>query len=44
MKYTFTQGKPNHENEPIEIFPDTILTLPETLSFPSTPSVTGLTP
>ena len=36
----FTQGKPNLVNDPIDVSSDTSLSLPETLSLPSTPSLT----
>ena len=43
MTQAFTQGEPNLVNDPIEISSVTFLSLPETLSLPSTPPV-SLTP
>ena len=39
---TFTQGKPNLVNDPIDVSSDTSLSLPETLSLPSNPSLTQI--
>ena len=44
MTQAFTQGEPNLVNDPIEISSDTSLSLPETLSLPSTPSTINQTP
>ena len=42
---TFSQGEPNLANEPIDISSDTTLSsLPETLSLPSTPSISQISP
>ena len=38
MTQAFTQGEPNLVDDPIEFSSDTSLSLPETLSFPSTPT------
>ena len=43
MTQTFSQGEPNLVNKPIEISSDTSFSLPNNLSLPSTPSVTGQT-
>ena len=43
--HSYTQGEPNIVNEPIDIFSDTTLSsLPETLSLPSTPSISQVSP
>ena len=42
MTQAFTQGELNLVNDSIEISPDTSLSLPETLSLPSTPSLTQI--
>ena len=39
MTHAFTQVEPNLLNDPIDVSPDTSLSLPETLSLPSTPSL-----
>ena len=43
MTQAFTQGEPNLVNDPIDISSDTSLSLPETLSLPSTPSTISQT-
>ena len=42
MTQAFTQGEPNLANDPIDVSSDTSLSLPETLSLPSTPSQTQI--
>ena len=43
--HSYTQGEPNLVNEPIKISSDTTLSsLPETLSLPSTPSISQISP
>ena len=44
--HSFTQGEPNLINDPIDIFTDTTTSssLPETLSLPSTPSISQISP
>ena len=43
--HSYTQGEPNIVNEPIDISSDTTLSsLPETLSLPSTPSISQVSP
>ena len=43
--HSYTQGEPNLVNEPIDLSSDTILSsLPETLSLPSTPSISQISP
>ena len=42
MTQAFTQGEPNLVNDPIEFSSDTTLSLPETLSLASTPSLTQI--
>ena len=43
--HSYTQGEPNLVNEPIDISSDTTLSsLPETLSLPSTPSLSQISP
>ena len=42
MTQAFNQGEPILLNDPIEVPSDTSLTLPETLSLPSTPSLTQI--
>ena len=43
--HSYTQGEPNRVNEPIDISSDTTLSsLPETLSLPSTPSISQVSP
>ena len=42
MTQAFTQGEPNLVNDLIDVSSDTTLSLPETLSFPSTPSLTQI--
>ena len=43
--HSYTQGEPNLVNDPINIFTDTTLSsLPETLSLPSTPSLSQISP
>ena len=43
--HSYTQGEPNIVNEPIDISSDTTLSsLPETLSLPSTPSLSQISP
>ena len=42
MTQAFNQGEPILLNDPIEVLSDTSLTLPETLSLPSTPSLTQI--
>ena len=43
--YSYTQGEPNLVNDPIDISTDTTLSsLPETLSLPSTPSLSQISP
>ena len=43
--HSYTQGETNIVNEPIDIFSDTTLSsLPETLSLPSTPSISQVSP
>ena len=44
--HSFTQGEPNLINDPIDISTDTTtsLSLPETLSLPSTPSISQISP
>ena len=44
MTQTLSQGEPNLVNDPTDISSATSRSLPETLSPPSTPSVTGQTP
>ena len=44
MTQAFTQGESNLVNDPIDISSDTSLSLPETLSLPSTPSTLSQTP
>ena len=44
MTQTFSQDETNLVNDHIDISSDTSLSLPEILSLPSTPSVTGQTP
>ena len=44
MTQTFSHGEPNLVNDPIDNTSDTSLSLPETLSLPSIPSVTVQTP
>ena len=42
---TYTQGEPNLVKDPIDVSSDTILSkMPETLSLPSTPSLSQLSP
>ena len=41
---TLSQGKPNLVNDQVEFSSNTCLSLPETLSQPSAPSITGQTP
>ena len=41
MTQTFSQDEPTFVSDPIHISSDTVLSLPETLPLPSTPSVTG---
>ena len=42
---SYTQGEPNLVNDPIDIFTDTTLSsLPETLSLPSTPTLSQISP
>ena len=44
-KHSYTQGEPNLVIEPIDISSDTTLSsLPETLSLPSTPSISQISP
>ena len=40
MTHAFPQGEPNLVNDPIDVSSDTSLSLPETLSLLSTPSIT----
>ena len=42
MTQAFTQGEPNLVNDLIDVSSDTILSLPETLSLPSTRSLTQI--
>ena len=42
MTEAFTRGELNYVNDPIEVSSDTNLSLPETLSLPSTPSLTQI--
>ena len=42
MTQAFTQGEPNLVNEPIDISSETSFSLPETLSLPSTPSISQI--
>ena len=43
--HNYSQGEPNLVNNPIDVSSDTTLsTLPETLSLPSTPSLTQISP
>ena len=42
MTQAFTQGEPNLVNDPLGFSSDTNLSLPETLSLPSTPSLTQI--
>ena len=42
MTQAFTQSEPNLVNDPIDVSSDPILSLPETLSLPSTPSITQI--
>ena len=43
--HSYTQGEPNIVNEPIDVSSDTTLSsLPETLSLPSTPSLSQISP
>ena len=42
MTQAVTQGEPNLANDPIDVSSDTSLSLPETLSLPSTPSQTQI--
>ena len=42
MTHAFTQGESNLINEPIDISSETSLPLPDTLSIPSTPSVSQI--
>ena len=44
MIQAFTQDEPNLVNDPIEISSDTSVSLPESLSLPSTPSTIRQTP
>ena len=44
MIQSFSQSEPNLVSGPIDISPDTSLSLPETLSLPSKPSVAGQIP
>ena len=44
MTQSFTQGEPNLLKDPIDISSDTFLSLPETLSLPSTPSTISQSP
>ena len=44
MTQVFTQGEPNFVNDPIDVSSDTTLSLPETLSPPSTPSLSQFSP
>ena len=44
MTQTFSQGKSHLVNDPIDNSSDISLSLPETLSLPSAPSVTGQKP
>ena len=45
-QHSFTQGEPNLTNDPIDISSDTTTSssLPETLSLPSTPSISQISP
>ena len=42
MIQAFNQSEPNLVNDPIEVLSDTTLSLPETLSLPSSPSLTQI--
>ena len=42
VTHVFHHGEPNLENDPIDVSSDTSLSLPETLSLPSTPSLTPI--
>ena len=42
MTQAFTQGEPNLVNDPMDVSSDKFLSLPETLSIPSTPSLTQI--
>ena len=44
MTQNFLHGEPNPVDDPLETSSDTSIPLPETLSLPSTPSVTDQTP
>ena len=45
VTHTYTRGEPNLVNDPIDVSSDTTLsTLPETLSLPSTPSLSQISP
>ena len=45
MTHTYTQGEPILVNDPIDVSSDTTLsTLPETVSLPSTPSLSQISP
>ena len=42
MTQVFTQGEPNLVNDPIDVSSETSLSLPETFSLPTTPSLTQI--
>ena len=42
MTHVFPQGEPNLVNDPTDVSSDTFLSLPETLSHPSTPSLIAI--
>ena len=44
MTQAFSQGQPSLVNDTLDISCNTSVSLPETLSLPSTPSITGQTP
>ena len=44
MTHIFPQGESNLVNDPIDVSSDTSLSLPETLSLPSIPSLTPISP
>ena len=45
VTHSYTQGEPNIVNEPIDVSSDkTLSTWPETLSLPSTPSISQISP
>ena len=44
MTQNFTQGEPNLVNDSIDVSSDTTLSLSETLSLPSTPSLSQISP